>query len=368
MRCVLFIDCAPFVGGAQESFTTLVEGFPNCPLAVGDGLASRFPNATRIHARHWRANLAGLIQFLSDRRNASQSLRSVLCDGGNVVPPPTVLCDGGNAVGTAPALIHANTLRSALLLTSLHLSCPVIVHDRDIRAPRPALRYIARKLRPTIIAISSTVAQKWRGVIPDENIHIIYNGFRLDEIRTTKQAQFPWSGPTIVLAADFIPWKRHRLFVDAFSLARKRIPELHAVLRGRLRSIADEAYLKEIRDYASNIPNISIDTASGSALSQIAASDMLVSCSDNEPFGRTIIEAIALSKNVVATPTAAPPELFTMLAPNLVKAEDSSQSLADAIVDNLYKAFSPVSLDAFSVDTMLDRINAVHVQCCRRIR
>ena len=375
MRGLLFIDCAPFIGGAQESFATLLDAFPNSTVAVGDGLAPRFPNAIRIHARHWPATLSGLFQFLADRREASHILRAVLRGGGNAASPqpsPNVLRGGGNAAeatlvlrggGNAAVslpLIHANTLRSALLLTSLPISCPIVIHDRDIRAPRIAVRYIARRLRPTIIAISSTVAQKWRGVIPDENIHIIYNGFRLDEIRAIKPAQFPWSGPTIALAADFIPWKRHRLFIDAFALARQRIPNLHAVLRGRVRTSADKAYLNAIRDYATNFKDISIDTASGAALGHIAASDLLVSCSENEPFGRTIIEALALSKPVIATPTAAPPEFFKMLAPNLIMADDSPQAIADAIADNINKSFPPLPLDEFSVESMLSKVAAVH--------
>ena len=388
MRGLLFIDCAPFIGGAQESFATLLDAFPNSTVAVGDGLAPRFPNAIRIHARHWPATLSGLFQFLADRREASHILRPILRGGGNAASPqpsPNVLRGGGNAAEATPVLrgggnateatlvlrgggnaavslplIHANTLRSALLLTSLPISCPIVIHDRDIRAPRLAVRYVARRLRPTIIAISSTVAQKWRGVIPDENIHIIYNGFRLDEIRAAKPAQFPWSAPTVVLAADFISWKRHRLFIDAFALARQRIPNLHAVLRGRVRNVADEPYLNAIRDYASAIPNISIDTSSGAALGHIAASDMLVSCSENEPFGRTIIEAIALYKQVIATPTAAPPEFFKMLAPNLIMADDSPQAIADAIADNIHKQFSPISLDDFSVESMLAKIAAIH--------
>ena len=339
MRRVLFIDCAPFVGGAQESFTTLVKGFPCCSVAVGDGLASRFPDAIHIHARHWSANISGIFQFLEDRREATKALQKTSCD-----------------------LIHANTLRSALLLTSLPLSCPIVVHDRDIRAPRLALHYIARKLQPTIIAISSTVARKWRGIIPDDRIHIVHNGFNLDEIRAAKPASFPWHGPTIALVADFIPWKRHRLFIEAFVLAAKRAPNLHAVIRGRARTPEGEPYLNSIRNYASSFPNITFDISSSSALSCIAASDMLVTCSDNEPFGRIIIEGLALSKPVVATPTAAPPELFSMLAPNLIMALDSPLNLANAIADNLNKTFPPLHLDKFSAQAMLAKVNAVHEQ------
>ncbi|MBQ7650273.1 MAG: glycosyltransferase family 4 protein [Victivallales bacterium] len=351
----LFIDCAPFNGGTQESFATLVEAFTDCAMAVGDGLAPRFPNATIIHARHWPANITGLFQFIADRRDASHILRTIPRGGGDAAD--------------SPSLIHANTLRSALLLTSLPISCPVIVHDRDIRAPRLAVRFIARRLRPIIIAISSTVAQKWRGLIPDENIHIIYNGFRLDDIRAAKPVQFPWNAPTIVLVADFVPWKRHRLFIDAFALAKQRIPNLHAIIRGRVRTAADEAYLNDIRDYVSDIPDISIDAAPGSALGHIAAADMLVSCSENEPFGRTVIEALSLSKPVIATPTAAPPELFKMLAPNLIMSDDSPQTLATTIADNLNKSFQPLSLDAFSVESMLAKVTAVHewaIRHCQR--
>jgi len=376
MRRILFIDCAPFIGGAQESFATLVDAFPDCVMAVGDGLAPRFPKALRIHARHWPATPAGFFQFLADRREALHTLHLILRGGdaasippapsvlrggdtASIPPAPAVLRGGGDAADS-PALIHANTLRSALLLTSLPISCPVIIHDRDIRTPRFAVHYIARKLKPTIIAISSTVAEKWRGIIPDEKIHIIHNGFRLDEIRAAKPTQFPWSGPTIALAADFIPWKRHRLFIDAFALAKQRSTNLHAVLRGRVRTASEEAYLSDIRAYASSIQDISIDTSPGTALGQIAAADMLVSCSENEPFGRTIIEALALGKTVVATPTAAPPELFKTLAPNLIMVEDSPQAIADAIADNLNKSFQPLSLGDFSVASMLAKVSAVH--------
>ena len=352
MNKVLFIDSAPFVGGAQESFASLVESFPDCAVAVGDGLATRFPNATHIHARHWPANITGLFQFLSDRRKAAHILRSI-------VPASSVSLCGENAAAPL-ALLHANTLRSALLLTSLPISCPVIVHDRDIHAPRLAVRYIAKKLNPTIIAISSTVAQKWRGILPDDSIHIIYNGFRLEEIRSAKPVQFPWDGPTIALVADFIPWKRHKLFIDAFALAKQRVPNLHAIIRGRVRSDDGQTYLDALRKHSLGIQNLSFATKAGTALGHIAASDMVVSCSENEPFGRTIIEALALSKPVVATPTAAPPELFETLAPNLIKADDSPQSIADAIVANISRQFPQPSLDAFSMETMLARISAIH--------
>ncbi len=340
MTRVLFIDCAPFVGGAQESFATLVGGFPDSAVAVGDGLAARFPNATRFHARHWPSTLKGLSHFFIDRMKVTPVLERLIAD-------------------YTPEVIHANTLRSALLLTSLKLPCPLIVHDRDIKALRPAVRYVAHKLRPTVIAISSTVAEKWSGLVPQDYMHIIYNGFSLESIRAAAPVEFSWDGPTIALVADFVPWKRHKLFMDAFVLARQRIPNLRAVIRGRCRSIGDE-YTENIIQFSKNIPNIVLDTADGPALGHIAASNLVVSCSENEPFGRTVIEALALSKTVVATPFAAPPELFKLLSPNLIKADDSPQALADAIVDNIHRTFTPIALDAFSAETMIAKVAAVH--------
>ena len=340
MTRVLFIDCAPFVGGAQESFATLVEGFSDCAVAIGDGLAARFPNATHFHACHWPATLKGLFQFFIDRRKASPVFERVISD-------------------YAPDVIHANTIRTALLLTSLKLPCPVIVHDRDIKAPRFAVRHVARKLRPTVVAISSTVAEKWRGLVPQDYMHIIYNGFSLDSIRAAEPVKFAWDAPTIALVADFVPWKRHKLFIDAFSLARRRLPNLHAVIRGRRRSLDDE-YAENVIQHTKNIPNLLIDTADGPALGHIAAANLVVSCSENEPFGRTVIEALALSKPVVATPTAAPPELFNLLSPNLIRADDSPQALADAIADNVGKQFPPLPLDAFSAEAMLAKVAALH--------
>ena len=45
---------------------------------------------------------------------------------------------------------------------------------------------------------------------------------------------------------------------------------------------------------------LSFNTADEIALPEIAAADVIVSCSDSEPFGRVIIEALALGKPVVS--------------------------------------------------------------------
>lgn len=337
MTRVLFIDSAPFIGGAQESFSSLVGSFPDAALIVGDGLSKRFPSAPCIHVRHWRAGILGAFQFLQDRGRADVVIRQVMDE-------------------YKPDIIHANTLRTALLLTSLRPACPVLIHDRDINAPTITVRYVARKLRPRVIAISSAVAEKWRGLVPQNMISVVPNGFDQDAIRTVKPAVFPWNGPTIILAADMVPWKRHALFIKAFAIAKASCPQLHAVVRGRVRSPEGERYLQSLQSMAAGLQDLAFVCDDGPALPHIAASNVLVACADNEPFGRSVLEAAALSKIVVATPTAASPDLLQALQNNAVIADDTPDDLARAIIDAISRKYSTISLEQFSLASHIERI------------
>ena len=290
---ILLLDCAPFTGGAQKSFWSLVSMLPGsgCSplLMAADGLAEQTRDATfpcqKITARHWPASLKGLWQYWQDSRA--------------FVP----LFDE-TVASFKPCLVHANCIRSALLLPA-DCRLPVLLHDRDSHFPFFFVRLVANRFPNLhVIAISPLVAEKWRGLLPDDRLHIVPNGFDLQAIANTQPAVKNDSASFRLLqVADFSPWKRHDRFLTLLAQLKQQIPGLKAVIKGRIRDRQGEHLLNDLKQSAANLglnDILSFNTADESALPEIAATDVVVSCSDGEPFGHVIIEALALGKPVVS--------------------------------------------------------------------
>ena len=294
---ILLLDCAPFTGGAQESFWSLAAHLPQdvCrPLLMtadhsAGGLAERaalqsFPYQP-FTARHWPANIRGLLQYLQDSRRIEPFFRKTVADF-----PPDV--------------IHANCIRSALLIPQ---DCrqPILLHDRDAAFPFLVTRHISNRFQNLhVVAISPLVAEKWRSLLPEDRLHIVPNGFDLEAMAVAQPATKDDSATFRLLqVADFSPWKRHDRFLNLLAQLKSQIPNMKAVIKGRVRDRRGDRLLTDLKQMASKLgldDSLAFNTADGSALPEIAAADVVVSCSDGEPFGRTIVEALALGKPVAA--------------------------------------------------------------------
>lgn len=325
MNRVLYMDVAPFCGGAQESLWALTQALPeeDAFMLFGTGL---WPRAKQngmpgipIDVRHWPASICGLWQLWGDAKKAAPAISNAM----------TLF---------SPTVIHANTVRSALLLLAagIRLPCPVIIHDRDIRMPRFLCRILAKKLNPVIVAISSTVAAKWHRIIDQEKLKIIPNGFDLASIAGTAPCPpiFPDDTFRLIMVADFEPWKRHSLLLQALAIAKDKCPALRCLVKGRVRSAKGEQLLNDLQKTVSRLGMDGIVVFNREpipALPFIAASDALVACSQNEPFGRTLIEALALGKPIASTLDGGPPEILAD-CPAIHTAKAAPDALAEAIL------------------------------------
>ena len=373
---VLFLDCAPFCGGAQESLLSLLTALHGQNQAEMLLTADRSPNgllerarsagidAVAITARHWRKSLSGLIQFWVDGRATAHVLRPAADD-------------------FHPDLVHCNGIRAALLyrmatpVTSRRL--PVVIHDRDLRLPFGVRTWLARGLVPHVAAISSTVARTWQYGLPPRQIHVVPNGFSLPDIMATTPAALPFAtgadtGMTsVILPADFVSWKRHDLFLRSLAVARQKNGSLRAVLRGRVRDHDGSRLLERLRRQAGALgltPDVlAFVTGPGPALPWIAAADIVFAGADQEPFGRTLVEALALGKPIVATPTAGAPEIISD-CPAIIVAPDDPAALADALAAWLdperrrqSAAAARARAECFSLSQHVAGIQAVHARC-----
>jgi glycosyltransferase involved in cell wall biosynthesis len=215
-----------------------------------------------------------------------------------------------------PSIIHANGVRAGLLLpAAVRRLGRLVLHDRDLRVPALAVRCLARRM-DQVIAISACVAAKWRRQAAGVPLQVIPNGFDIEAMAGTEPACFGEAPPgalRVVLVADLVPWKRHEAFLEALALVRNAGMPLAGLLVGRARSPGETAYLKRLERTAAGLglaPSVRLVTDASRALPWIAAADVLVSTATDEPFGRTVIEALALGKPVVAVDACGPGEIL----------------------------------------------------------
>ncbi len=372
---VLFLDCAPFSGGAQESLLSLLtalhsQGQPmllltadSSPNGLGERTQAAGISTTGITVRHWRKSLSGLRQFWVDHRSVTPLLQQATAE-------------------FRPDLVHCNGIRAALLysmaMSEASQRLPVVIHDRDLRLPFGVRTWLARSLSPHIVATSSTVGRLWQRSLPPRQIHVVPNGFLLAHIQATTPAALPFATndagmPSVILPADFVSWKRHDLFLRTVALAQRQKMPLRAILRGRVRDAAGSRLLKRLRRQAAALglaPDVlAFVTDPGPALPWIAAADIVFASAVHEPFGRTIIEALALGKPIVATPTAGAPEIMAD-CPAITIAEDDHAALAKALAAWLsperrqqYAAAARARAECFSMSRHVAGIQTVHAQC-----
>jgi glycosyltransferase involved in cell wall biosynthesis len=304
---ILLLDSSPFCGGAQESFWSLASalreaGFPLLLLSADQSAGGLLERAREqgipcrsFAARHWPVSLSGVCQYAVDFRHFGQVWQSALAE-------------------FQPALIHANCLRSLLLLSKRRAAgIPLLLHDRDLRCPAFLPRLLTGRVQK-VAAVSSAVAAKWQGLLAAEQIHVIPNGFVLP----------PWPPPetgnginkrpfTVLQVADFVPWKNHHLFLETVCLLSKRLPNLRAVIRGRVRNASEARWRQRVEQQRQRLGLagvVEIIDSPGSADEAMREADILLSCAEDEPFGRALIEALALGKVVVAVDGGGPAEIL----------------------------------------------------------
>jgi len=215
----------------------------------------------------------------------------------------------------SPDLIYANGSRAAFYagIVARILKIPILWHCR-IADPDIYLDFILTKLINGIIANSRATANRFKQSC-QSRVSVVHNGvdfgwLRDDNVQQPGVVGDGWK--VILVVARASRWKRHDLALTAFERVAEAEPNAHLFCLG-----APDALESEWWDYLQ-------DRSSKSAFARrihwvghvddvrpwYKAADVMVLASENEPFGRVLVEAMASGVPVVATRAGGIPEII----------------------------------------------------------
>jgi glycosyltransferase involved in cell wall biosynthesis len=242
-----------------------------------------------------------------------------------------------------PSAIFANTLDSLRILSHVAGRVPEIdglaffcVHDFQWRDYEALLAVLPRA---TLLAPDRCVLEKpdyiGRFLQPDGPLRarVLPNPVDLPEAEPRPLA----ADAAFLHLATVNGFKGHRHLAEAAALVRKRRPAIRIASYGH-RPIP-ELYREILRhrDDVGAVPTLALHdhVADASALLAACRAVLVTSVSDNggpETFGRTIIEAWAQGRPVIAFAAGAPAHLVRHGTDGLLVEEKDAEGLADAIV------------------------------------
>ena len=321
-RRVLYVSHTPVIGGAEHCLLDLLSELPDgvTPLAavpagpLGDELSRRGIAWWAVPATSTglRPSASQLARGIAEALNAARKIRQIIRQ---------------NAV----QLVHANSLRAAAVasLAAYPSGPPVLAHSHDSLPPSRLARLVERiaTLRGAhVLALSRDSAESIGPTISRGRIHVVGNGIdlrRFDPGRIDRaQARariLPREAPTLAVIAQLTPFKAQDDAVRALSSIREALPEAQLLLVGsrkfsspgsRYDNQGFEAELTELVRARGLEECVHFLGERADVDEVMRAIDVLLVPSWNEPFGRVMLEAMAMGTPLVATARGGPADVI----------------------------------------------------------
>ena len=212
-----------------------------------------------------------------------------------------------------------------------------------------------------LITVSNAAAQalNTRSRINLNRIKIIPNGI---EDLTKKQILLPdieiVGEQYCIVLATFDKYKGHSFAIDSFAIVAKKIPNLNLILCGTGTNRQISVVKKQIAEemLQDRIRLLGFVHQPYGLIQK--ASVVLVPSQQYESFGLTIIEAMALSRPVVATNVGGIPEIITHNVSGKICEKNDTLSFADAIIELLYSKKKSESFGKAGRRAFLQRFTA----------
>ena len=228
-----------------------------------------------------------------------------------------------------PDVVHSNSIKFHLL-TRKSAGPLVVWYIHDFLGARAVAAKILRWLQGVdgCVAVSRAVAQDAQSVLPGVPVEVVYNAIDVDHFRPGPSnvsldglAGLPEADPSIVrvgLVATYARWKGQDIFLDAAAqLAQQLSPGTARfyIVGGPIYQTQGSQWSREelrARAQAVGAADVGFIDFQNDPRDVYRALDIVVHASTRpEPFGRTVVEAMACGRAVVVTQAGGAAELFT---------------------------------------------------------
>lgn len=319
---VLYVERVGVVGGGERSLLGLLAALP-----------------TEVRAR--LASPRGLLQAEAMRVGVAGATIPASAASLRLHPLHTPVALGAMAAGSAgvaraahrfgPDLLHANSIRAGLIAApaARALRLPLVVHVRDRLPPSPLSRRLQAALcarADAVIAISRHVAE---GFDPDGRarlLRVIDNPFdlgrldpvRIDRAEARRRLALPAGAPVLALVGQITPWKGQEDALHALAAVRASHRDAMLLVVGETKFTAratrydNLAYMDRLRRTVATLglgESVRFLGERADVPEILKAADISLAPSWDEPFGRTVVEAMAMGVPVLATAVGGPAEV-----------------------------------------------------------
>ncbi|MDD4955181.1 MAG: glycosyltransferase family 4 protein [Candidatus Omnitrophica bacterium] len=284
-------------------------------------------------------------------------------------------------------LIHANSIyiSEQSYFAARLAKVPCICHVRDLIPVLGAgkLRLSAFKNAKKLVAISEAVKKDLveKLHIPDDKIVRIYNGVDTEEFSPDTggmelRSEFNLGQEKLIgMIGRFSPEKGQEIFIRTAAEILKNYSDVKFIIAGDAK-LGSEKFKAEIIELAARLGiNTKVIFAGfrNDLPKVLAALDLLVVPSFAEPFGRVIIEAMAMEKPVIAFNSGAAKEIITGECGELVEL-NSTQQLKNSVIrilqnkelaSNMGRKGRAIVLDRFSIGRHVKEIEGLYKEILR---
>jgi len=181
-----------------------------------------------------------------------------------------------------------------------------------------------------ILGVSDFVCEELKKNLPKEKVHLVerlYLGINLDVFRPDPEIVKEWD---VIFMGRLEPMKSVDLFPEMVSILSKELPDLRVVMTGEgslKEQIFDEFEEKDVRKFVEYLGVVEISKVP----ELINKSRVFIYPSRREPFGLSIVEAMACGVPIVTTNVYGPKEIVTHGHDGMAISPDNVLELAETI-------------------------------------
>ncbi len=367
----LLLTDSDVFAGTERHVLDLAQGLMHQGFAAAVGCPASTPLAQR-------AGAAG-IEHRAVRKRGAIDLAVVRQLAGWLKEGSIDLIHAHNGRMALHAALARRRARRGKVALTQHFISPSRVHRRGVkqRVSRRVHAWLTGQIDHTI-AISTAVrdAAVARGDAPLDRITVVHNGMadpaaepRRPAADVRAELGVPAEAPLVVCAARLQPEKDVATLIEAMGRALKQRPDCRCVVAGR--GAEREALAGRIESLGLG-RHVQLLGFREDVRSIIAAGDLFVLPARAEPFGLVLLEAMALSRAVLATKAGGPLDIVQPGRTGELIEPMNAQAMAKAIVELLAdkakrRAMGQAGRQRFESHFTVDRMAAATADAYRQV-